>query len=543
MKNQSMFKIYLIFILLFAISIKTGISQKSLQIIDSLKNKLEIANEKEKPEIFLNIGFEYSYIDSFQLGLKYLNKALEAGKEQKNNKIIASAYYNLGDLYFHFDNFPKAQFHFLKSYNIALEDKNTQLIIYSAAGLGGVYSEIGDWISAKKYVKIAIDMANKHNYKNDIPKILNLVGIILIGSNELDSAVFYFEDILKSSIQLNDSFLMGCAFNNLASVKIKQGEYSQAIDLLNNSFKINSVQEKSKAVASILGNLGKSYLNLKDYDNALKYLKMSEEIALKQGYLGIKVEVYQALSKLYESLGDYKESYKCYKEYTNCKDSILDIEKQKQIQNLIILNQQEQAEKELTILKQQAMNRKMIIYFSLFTILLLVVLFVQFFRSFKLKIKLQESEKNKMTVTIEQLNRELTAIAMNLEQKKQLLSQIEEGIKNLKNSGDIIPIRELLNNINSKFKADNYLEHNWEAFLKHFESVHPSFISGLQQKHPDLNSNDVKHCSYIKLNMGLKEIAIMNNINVKSVHMIRYRLKRKLGLDPDADLSHYINNF
>jgi len=43
--------------------------------------------------------------------------------------------------------------------------------------------------------------------------------------------------------------------------------------------------------------------------------------------------------------------------------------------------------------------------------------------------------------------------------------------------------------------------------------------------------------------MGLKEIAIMNNINVKSVHMIRYRLKKKLELKNDEDLTDYINRF
>ncbi|MBN2746565.1 MAG: tetratricopeptide repeat protein [Bacteroidales bacterium] len=510
---------------------------------DSLKRELESADGEKRPDLLLNIGFEYRKIDSIELSFNYLNRALLEAKSTNNLEVLKSANYQLGDLFFHYDNFTKSQEHYFESYNLSVEAKDEELLIYSSAGLAGIYIQTKDWKHAKQYANNALEHAIKGNFRYDIPKIQNLMGIIMLRSGNLDSAVSIFTEVLQSGIELKDSFLIGGAYNNLAHTRTAQGKYELAIELLQKSYDIAYVKTNSKAVATIYSNLGNSYLQLKDYPKAEFYFAKADTIIKQQGYLSIAKSIYERLSILYEETGRSQKALHYYKLYEQTKDSLLNLDKQKQIQSLHFQNLQKQTEQELQILKQQALLRNLILIFSAITILMLLFLFFQSYRSFKLKLKLQESEKNKMESQIEQLNRELTTLAMNLAQKKQLISDVESTLKNIKNTSKEEPVRDFLNNINSKFKADNYLDHNWDSFVKHFNSVHPDFLDGLQKAHKNLNSNDIKHCAYIKLNMGLKEIAIMNNINVKSVHMIRYRLKKKLELKNDEDLTDYINRF
>ena len=47
-------------------------------------------------------------------------------------------------------------------------------------------------------------------------------------------------------------------------------------------------------------------------------------------------------------------------------------------------------------------------------------------------------------------------------------------------------------------------------------------------------------CAYIKMNMSTKEIANILNISDRSIQTSRYRLKKKLNLDPKIDLTTYI---
>jgi DNA-binding CsgD family transcriptional regulator len=65
----------------------------------------------------------------------------------------------------------------------------------------------------------------------------------------------------------------------------------------------------------------------------------------------------------------------------------------------------------------------------------------------------------------------------------------------------------------------------------------------LEEKHPDLSVNDLRQCAYIKMNLRSNEVAFINNINKKSVYMIRYRLKHKLGLNPSDDIKAYLDHF
>ncbi len=79
-------------------------------------------------------------------------------------------------------------------------------------------------------------------------------------------------------------------------------------------------------------------------------------------------------------------------------------------------------------------------------------------------------------------------------------------------------------------------------FQLNFRKQQPTFIPILREKVPKITSGEENLCMMIKLNMTTREIAHILNIDIKSVHTARARLKRKLPLEDDISLDDWIRS-
>jgi AraC family chitin signaling transcriptional activator len=83
-------------------------------------------------------------------------------------------------------------------------------------------------------------------------------------------------------------------------------------------------------------------------------------------------------------------------------------------------------------------------------------------------------------------------------------------------------------------------KHEWETFETNLNQIHNEFIINLSKKFPNLTSKDIKLCIYLKMNLSSKEIAPMMNISFRGVELHRYRLRKKLNLVQDENLSKFL---
>jgi DNA-binding CsgD family transcriptional regulator len=122
-----------------------------------------------------------------------------------------------------------------------------------------------------------------------------------------------------------------------------------------------------------------------------------------------------------------------------------------------------------------------------------------------------------------------------------LLTDLIKDIKNidaeLMNSSLHYPVKKVIKKINNHLVD----KEDWLTFQLHFRNSHAQFFENLREKHPDLSSNEIKLCAYLKLNISSKEIASLMNIAITSVEQSRYRLRKKINLDKDINLVNYIH--
>ena len=77
-------------------------------------------------------------------------------------------------------------------------------------------------------------------------------------------------------------------------------------------------------------------------------------------------------------------------------------------------------------------------------------------------------------------------------------------------------------------------------FLTRFKEVYPDFYEKLMTHTSDLTENDVRFCAYMRLNLNTKEIAQYENVAIRTVESKKYRLKKKLDLPSEVDLTKWI---
>ncbi|TLX75781.1 hypothetical protein E9993_09515 [Labilibacter sediminis] len=85
-----------------------------------------------------------------------------------------------------------------------------------------------------------------------------------------------------------------------------------------------------------------------------------------------------------------------------------------------------------------------------------------------------------------------------------------------------------------------HVEDDWVVFEKHFDEANGNFFSKLKEEFPQLTPRDLRLCAYLKMNLSSKEISPLLNISERSVEVHRYRLRKKLNLSSNSNLSDFM---
>ena len=85
---------------------------------------------------------------------------------------------------------------------------------------------------------------------------------------------------------------------------------------------------------------------------------------------------------------------------------------------------------------------------------------------------------------------------------------------------------------------------NGDFLINNINSLSKTYIASLcEHCQGRLSVSYLKYCICFAIGMGISEVAECFNIEQSSVHMIRYRLKKKFGLGNDDDLSFFLQEF
>lgn len=163
-------------------------------------------------------------------------------------------------------------------------------------------------------------------------------------------------------------------------------------------------------------------------------------------------------------------------------------------------------------------------------------------RHYSKKLENEQSENEKIIIqikneqlnqAIESKNRELAISKMNIIKKNELLNGIKRELKNHDHPKNISAVIRLIDDNLNNTK-------DWETFVNAFNNTDKGFLNKVKKLHPNLTTNDLRFCVYLRMNLSSKEIANLLNISFKSVETKRYRLRKRMNLEHEENLMDYI---
>ena len=274
------------------------------------------------------------------------------------------------------------------------------------------------------------------------------------------------------------------------------------------------------------------------YDSALYCIDNALETVGKFVSLGNECEIMQLKTDLLDEAGRYKEALDNMRACNLLSDSLANSKNVLKVETKMFQQRMRayEVERQHEQYVRESKHRANLLVLAIIALALLsgCVIMVLLMKRRKLKQDLLEEE-------LEDANRELASTAVVMMKKNEAYSEVIATLKSLEENISDWEAQKTLSKVSKRIEQ-TMEEGYYDEFDVRFKRVHPDFIAKLTKQHPDLTPNEIKICSFLKLNMSTKEIAALTGQTVRAVEMSRFRIRRKLGLSSDdhAHLSQYI---
>ncbi|MEO8253514.1 MAG: LuxR C-terminal-related transcriptional regulator [Flavobacterium sp.] len=146
----------------------------------------------------------------------------------------------------------------------------------------------------------------------------------------------------------------------------------------------------------------------------------------------------------------------------------------------------------------------------------------------------QEYEKHILELELQTKSSEVTGKSLSIAKQSEMI----ENIENILDAET--DLNKLKSEIKKAIKINAVNKNEWETFETNLNQIHNEFIINLSKRFPNLTNKDINLCIYLKMNLSSKEIAPILNISFRGVELHRYRLRKKLNLNKEENLSKFL---
>ncbi|WP_447635712.1 tetratricopeptide repeat protein [Flavobacterium microcysteis] len=513
-------------------------------------------------------GIDYMWKKDHVKSLELLTQAKNLAEKNRWYKQLFLATNNIGANYYTMLDYGEALNHYLESYTIAVKhlDPKSEMVVLNNIAI--LYSKEMNYEKANEYFKKAYDIAQENKDMLKVGLYAMNLGNVANETNELKKARAYFNEslpLLESQPQ----------FQILAKVAIAenenlQGNSKQARTIAEELYKTTKDLDYNDIGISLLMIISRSHLNENNLDLASHY---ANKVFERKPNLETKINIFKLLS----DINFKKEKYALALSY---KDSIIKTESElneikngKVFENSRVKFEIENYKKEIANNESKIAEERKLFYSIIVVIFIAVAFLVWTLRNISIKHKqkkliaerneqimllelekeksdnlllekmVNENETNalleqeKLKNEIELKNRKLSAKALYLSGRNEL---IEETLQSLSKLPEISKDPALVNHIQN-LKGHLKTDDEWDSFITHFEEVNQTFLTNLKEKHPKLNSNDIRFITYIYMNLSTKEISSMLNITADACRKRKERIAARMELPHDINLYDYLS--
>lgn len=510
---------------------------------------------RNKVRSLMNLAIGYRNKSDYKTSIDYLNKSVAINKSIKNDVGIAMAYGELASNYNYMLEYTKSVDYLLKSIAILKANKNTKQLPAVKQKLANTYMAMGNTeFAIDLYRETLVEFKAINMLKNYYLTQVNL-GEALILVNKYAEAKQVLNEAIVGLEQFGDKEMTGICLSKIGFLEHEQGLDTKAAITLKKAYDTLKLT-KSSWLVGISGQYIEALNKTGNYTQALAVIQNIEKQKLfeksnKQDQLRYK----NAAAATYKATNKDKEAIIAYENTIEIMDSIAANKQEQAVREVQAKFQtQLQREKNLALeannkaLQKNIEIEKTLMTFYIFGSVILLILISVALRGYWLKNRLQKEElktaeadrvllqqqhlhEHELNTTqkqvIEEKQRELTSTALRM-------ASYQDAINDIIDKCDTPALAKpgsVKKELQQLVKQQDY----WKQFENRFNSLHPDFSNALSLRFSKLTKNDIEFCSLLKLNLSNKEIATLLQISHESAITKKYRIKKKMEINDDAE--------
>lgn len=417
-------------------------SNVALKVADEIISieKSESVKKEIKNYIFVsytNMGLASWRKSNYTEAIDYYSRALEISRTYNQRNQMAASLSSIAGVYLSQGNHTTAIEYYLDALKVAEQVGDKKIIAKCFNGIGNVYGEQLDYVKTLGYYHKALKIYTELGSEDKVADLFLNMGTIYYYQQNFDTAMYFYKKAQDVFEKRDDKNGLAYIYGNIGLVYHMKGElkkekyktesdslYSLALPNFLKALQLNEAFGSTNLVAVQLGNIGSLYLSQEKYNEAETYLLKALAIDTAIGYVFHLENTHGQLRALYNKKGDYKKALYHSMQREIMKDSIFNIEKNKDLTRKELTYQFEKKEvlakaeqEKVTLLANEESKKQKIIIFSTIGVLLIVILFLFFvFRSLQNTRKQNKIIENQKQKVLEQ-NKEIYIQKLLVEEK------------------------------------------------------------------------------------------------------------------------------
>ncbi len=471
----------------------------------------------------------------------YISQKILTNISDSNWYEKAYAYWNISQASLYKHKYHTALFYATKASDICTND--TSLLYQNIlATMGWLYFDIGNYQQAVPYHEKAMKTAQLRKDSYSEVLYINALGLCALSSMLYPKALDYFRkaSIMYESNNVNRKDLLSTIQTNIGIIYIKYEDWIKAEDFLlqsieNSSGKISALLETYSALSEV-------YLQAREFELCSKYLAKADSLSHHTNYSFSLMEYSKVRAEYEQTMGNFRLAYQHQKRYIQLLSKVGNIETQ-DVMNYLLEVQNEKIKQDKLILSQVSQlnsNKRTLFIITIIIATLIIALLYYIFKNraekILLKQKLLTNELKKKELQEKELNDKLLHKDELIESLALTISKRNEYVKALANNVH----KHGSDKMKVAWKAFEQTLNLHQEFNLLSEEMTNDFTSKLRSKYLELTSKDILMITDIRNNLSSKDMAEKYNIEVKSIEMSRYRLRKKLKIDKNISLRDFI---
>lgn len=476
------------------------------------------------------------------------NLLLPLPESQQNRQLLSRIYLSSSACYQLCNMLSEAYDQVQKGLDTYSESDSKIIYFKLKNNLAVIYDEMNkehEAIAIYKNILLSLnDLQNNPNFKQRIKYTANLnIGKCFFRLNQLDSSLVYLDSAYQyavSNLQKARIFeVLGSQYLNKDFV-LAEKYYKDAINYM-------KTENDYFLSASINSSIAEIYYITNQYDTALLYINEGIENAKRCNRLSMETKGLFLKAKIYEKMHRLTESLACLYEHKTMMDSLYGVQNIEQLSQLMLQTKIKAIEKEH--IQQQYItdlehSKERILYYCVIALLVGVIIVVILLLNRKrILLKNKQIKEEMLSIELETRNRELAFNVVSLMKKNEIFTEIIDKLLTIKENVVKDETKDALSRVIKEIEKTTEGKF-WDEFEMRFKQVHSDFYNQLTKKFPNLTTNEMRLCAFLKLNLTTKDISSITGQSVASIEKARYRLRKKLGIQNDVsiNLSNFISN-